>query len=73
MKAKIKQDVLWIYAENDKELDALAFWCDTTDHVNDANIGIKRKKFKKEKPPKVIEIRVTGIPSEIHVLKGDRF
>ncbi len=73
MKAKIKGDVLWVYAKNDKELDALRFWCDTTNHVNDLNIGFDLKKPKKTeiKPPKVIEIKVIGIPSEIHILKGD--
>lgn len=71
MKAKIKGDVLWVYAKNDKEFDALGFWLESTGHQEDANIGIELKKSKKVKPPKVIEIRVTGIPSEIHVLKGD--
>jgi hypothetical protein len=74
MKAKIKKgNILVLYAETTKELTELNDWYAFCNPVDDEYVDIvyKEPKKKKESPAKVIEIRVTGIPSEIHILKGD--
>lgn len=69
MRAKIKNDKLILIGRSIKEYEHIIRWC--SDHYGMEWIVPICDSVKKEKPAKVIEIRVTGIPSEIHILKGD--